>query len=260
MIHTKCSDCCFFRSGQCSANQWMEEGEEAFARGYCHLKRTQAWQKQYPQLNEIALLALIKRELGLKFDLLVLFDENTFTYNDLDRTINTQGWKDEFCTKIMIADITGNEDRQENISKRFLENNTKENLVPLYVDQSIDRENSARTIDRLYKKFNSRYFLVLTAGQIVNNLTTLNRSLTTHVGRAVHWRFPIKINETYIDFIYPFVGLYHRIGFHLLHQRCTEDCLKSQPCKCSNFVYTLSKDSEQLEFNLSLLFNECVIS
>jgi hypothetical protein len=258
MIHTKCSDCCFFQENKCFANQWIEDGQEPFARGYCHLKRTFAWSQQYPQLNAKALLALVKRELSLKFDLLVLFDENVFTYDDLHKTINTLGWKDEFCINTIIADTTGNKNRPNNISRQFLAKNTGNNST-LLVDQSVDKENSVRTIDRIYKKFDSRYFLVLTAGQIVDNLDALNMSLTTNIGRAVHWRFPIKANDTYVDFINPIIGLYHRMGFHLLHRRCVENCLESQPCKCPTFVQTLSQDSEKIGFNLSFLFNESVI-
>lgn len=259
MIHTKCSDCCFFQSNRCIADQWIEDGSEPFARGYCHLKRTLAWKQQYAQLNNTAMLALVKRELALKFDLLILFDENTHTEDDLHRTIDTPKWKDQFCTSIMIADMTGDQYRIKNISRQFLTDHIQNASIPLYVDQSVEKENLARTISRLYKKFDSRYFLVLSAGQIIHNLSVLNESLTTHIGRAVHWRFPVKANETYVDFMCPIIGLYHRFGFHLLHQRCTEECLKSQPCKCPSFIQTLSKDSQQLGFNLSFLFSGSII-
>jgi len=254
MIHTKCSDCCFFENNKCIANQWIEDGEEVFTRGYCHLKRTYAWKQQYPQLNKNALLALVRRELSLRFDLLVLFDENIHTEGDLQRTINTPYWKYEFCNKIMIADISGNNNITKNISIEFLKRNQK-----IYVDKSVDKENPVRAISRLYKNFQSRYFLVLWAGLIIDDLNELDKHLQQYSGRAVHWRFPNKICETYIDYQYNVVGLYHKMGFHLLHQRCVEDCLISQPCKCPTFAKTILKDSEDVGFNLSFLFNGSVI-
>jgi len=202
MITTNCEKCCFLKrdkSGNgCILNQLcVTKNNQILAPGYCRLCRSHAWAKKQNTDQPKLLLQKIIQENRLLFDLIVIFDENKNSLSQLNRTLGSD-WYTENAGQVIIADVTGFGNRK-NIALQYL--NSREHTIKTVVDSSVENESSdqvEKTVRRISSKIKSPFFLVVPAGNIINNMCLLTKTVQYKFSRVIHWSFPFEIGSTII--------------------------------------------------------------
>jgi len=251
MLATNCEACRFLMEGAgCAAGRFcIKDAEDHIvAPGQCRLRKDRAWE---PDLDLEQAHEKAKEDLTLKFDLFVTYDEKTETITQLDKTVQ---WfiRSPFCNRIVIADITGQENRH-GMSVSFAKHVYKEDFASgkLVVDASIDKEEKTPvSIRRLAKMSKSKYFIVLPADKIISDLDLLNDHLVNDDVRAVFWSFPTRIGSC-TDVSTPFqcYGLYLTGPYKFLNSKSDD----------SPFSLQLIDIEKETGICLSWFFDRCKI-
>lgn len=202
MITTGCEGCCFLKQdnkgkgcvlGQMSA---VKDGK-VYAPGYCRSCRSQKWAKKQNETDIQTLYDNTLKENSLKFDLLIVFDEDYNDVIDLETTLNSD-WYIGYARKIIIMDVTGFGNR-ENFALQYLK--SKEHSVPTVVDSSVLYESSDQrdaTIRRVSSQVTSPFFMVMPAGKKLIKLNALSNMISLTPSRVIHWSFPFVVGSTII--------------------------------------------------------------
>ncbi len=201
MITTDCNTCCFLKQSDqgkgCTLGQWcVTKDDKTNAPGYCRLCRSRKWYKKQDTVDMSTLCKKLTEENGLKFDMLVFFDEAENSIDDLKKTLDSH-WYGEFAKKIIIVDTTGFGPNRENLAMQYL--NSKEHSIPTIVDSSVEHESSLdreETIRRISKQVMAPFFMALPAGMTVKNLDALNVMVQHMAYRVIHWSFVRVIGAT----------------------------------------------------------------
>lgn len=245
MIITGCEGCCFLKKDNngkgCVLRQLcsIKDGQ-VMTPGYCRLCRSNKWANEQGTKDLKVLHQKVIKERALKFDLLVFFDEKVNRIEDLERTLNSN-WYIKYTKQIIIMDVTGFGDRK-NLALQYLK--SKKHPIPIVVDSSAVHESIKErgdTIRRLSKKVISPFFMVIPAGNIMQNLDIFAKMIQYIPSRVIHWSFPFTIGVTAIvptDYDY---GLFITIPYLLL--------MKSD--KIQSFTHQLRKEEKETEMGLS---------
>lgn len=202
MITTGCEGCCFLHTDSngkgCAIGQMcvVQKGK-AFTPGYCRMCRSNDWAKKQDttEISKLYKDVFVERE--LKFDMLVYFDETTSKIEDLDRTLQSD-WYSKYAKKVIIMDVTGFGNRK-NIALEYIQ--TRDHPVSTVVDSSAEHESVSQreaTIRRVSRQVASPFFLVISAGNIIDNFETFAMSIKYVLSRVIHWSFPHRIGTTAI--------------------------------------------------------------
>lgn len=202
MITTGCEGCCFLRTDKkgkgCSLSQVcaLKDGQ-AFAPGYCRMCRSHKWAKKQESTETKVLHKKVIEERALKFDMLVFFDEAANTVSDLERTLDSD-WYTKYAQKIIIMDVTGFGNRK-NLALQYIKNH--KHPVPIVVDSSAVAESihqRGETIRRVSSQVTAPFFLVIPAGNGLNNFDMFAKMVQHIPSRVIHWSFPFTIGATAI--------------------------------------------------------------
>lgn len=245
MITTGCEGCCFLKKSDqgygCVLNQLcLSKDGQVFAPGYCRLCRSHSWANKQKDSSINTLYDQVIKERALKMDLLVFFDEARDTLADLERTLNSD-WYKEYAQKIIILDVTGFGDRQ-NLALQYLKR--KKHTIPTKVDSSVKHESVDQrgdSIRRISKQVTAPFFFVISAGTVMNNFDMFARTIQHVSSRVIHWSFPFKIGSTTVvpsDFNY---GLFITVPYRAL--------MKSP--EGESFTKQLKKEELETEMGLS---------
>jgi len=254
MITTGCNGCCFFVEKDsmkgCSLNQLCVSSDDnsVVAPGYCRQCRSHQWAKKQKSNNPQDLLQAVVRENALKFDMLVLFDEQRHSLEALQLTLDSD-WYLQYANKIIIVDVTGFGDRK-NIALKYLK--TNKNTTPIIVDSSRLHESPDEkedTISRISKQITSPFFLVISAGNRVVNMDALATKVGVMPSRVIHWSFPLLWGRTAVVPYEMDHGLFLTKPYLALNR---SDVNKS-------FSQILRKEEEELKMRLSWFCSECGI-
>jgi len=196
MFKTDCESCCFLHDKECTQSQYCIETEdgEIAAPGYCKLHRTKKWENKH--LLGADLMSIIKEEIKLVFNLLIIFDEQEHSEKDLFRTIYDTPNLDQYCNKIIIVDITGDETREGKALQYMQKYPYKWDII---ADCSTEREGDLlQTVKRISKTVLANYFLVVPAGKIIANLFGMATHLEDVNSRFIYWNIPMLEDETMV--------------------------------------------------------------
>lgn len=181
-VTTKCTNCCFLtETEQCSFKQYCyKDKDDILTPGFCRLKRNNKYK------NIINLEEIVIEEISLDFTLIVLFNENKNTIEDLKKTIMPE-WIEQYCDKIIIMDNTLN---RSNILMNYHQENPN-----IKINFIMDNSNFQIGIKRFCKNIKTKYFMVIEAGSWICYLNYLDVYLRTGASRAMHWYFPTKTSD-----------------------------------------------------------------
>ena len=202
MLTTGCEGCCFLKQDEkgkgCMLRQIcaLKDGQ-AFAPGYCRMCRSHCWAKKQQTTDLQQLYKKVLDERALKFDMLIFFDESHNSIKDLERTLNSD-WYIKYAHKIIIMDVTGFGDRK-NLALQYLK--SREHSIPTVVDSSAAHESihqRRETIYRLSKQITAPFFLVIPAGNVLQNFDLFAKMVQYVSSRVIHWSFPFTIGATAI--------------------------------------------------------------
>lgn len=202
MITTGCEGCCFLKKDEkgngCALRQvCVVKDGQVYAPGYCRLCRSNKWAKKQDTKDFIELNKIASEERTLKFDLLIFFDEAHNTVVDLEKTLNSD-WYLEYAKKIIIMDVTGF-GKRKNLALQYL--NSREHPIPIVIDSSTEHESvkeRSDTIRRVSQQVDSDFFMVIPAGNVMQDLTIFARMIKYVPSRVIHWSFPFTIGSTAI--------------------------------------------------------------
>ncbi|KKN98927.1 hypothetical protein LCGC14_0141720 [marine sediment metagenome] len=219
MITTDCERCCFLDRRGCAKKCVLKQvfalkNEQAFAPGYCRLCRSSKWAKKQNTTELSELQREVLEECGLKFDLLIFFDESLNSIEDLDHTLDPN-WYFHYANKIIIVDVTGFGSHRENLALQYINKRqstlTLSNLVcedagsipntPIVANSSSSHEpiqDGEKTIKRISKLITSPFFLAIPAGSTISpekfrQFASMVRRVPS---RVIHWSFPYKMGST----------------------------------------------------------------
>lgn len=245
MITTDCEKCCFLKKDikghGCILGQLCGiKDNKVVASGYCRTCRSNKWLRNHDNKDLGNLTKIIIYELALKFDMLLFFDETTNTVADLERTLNSD-WYIPYAQKIIIMDTTGFGDRK-NLALQYIKSRT--HPVKTIVDSCVVHESVYEgTIRRLSRQVESPFFLVISAGNIINNFDKLANMIQKIGSRVIHWSFPSVIGETVV--LLRNNGLFITTPYRAL--------IKSSP----SFEEQLKIEEEETQMGLSWFCQEC---
>ena len=254
MISTGCEGCCFLRAdsqgvrGCILGKMCMVKNGHVVAPGYCRHCRSLKWASKQGTSDVEGLLGKVSKELKLKFDMLVIFDESKNTINDLYRTLDSN-WYAECASKVIIADVTGFGERK-NIALEYLK--SIEHKIPTLVDSSAEHETPQQLEDttrRLSKKINAPFFLVIPAGKVLNNMVSLNFVVENIPSRVVYWGFPILVGTSAL--------IQYDLGYGLFATIPYMSLTKSPEAK--SFTDQLGKEEKEMKMGLTWLCQDCFI-
>jgi len=264
MIATNCGKCCFLTKSihglKCAAGQFcnINEGQQVVTPGCCKLQRSSKWeQKQLAGKSTEDLLKTVREEMGLRFNLVVIFDEQVHTSEFLEKTLNDT-WYHKFCSEIIVADLTGNEKR-EGLSIDFVKQ--YDGPTKIKTDCVVEHgESHPAAIRRVVKLFAKKgnYLMVVPAGQKISNLDKLDQHLRNVDTRVAFWHFPIRCGNTTLVEKYPYYGLYLLKPYlcfsrpFLAIQEGAEPVANDEP-----FCAELQKYENELGLSLCWLFDRC---
>lgn len=249
MIITGCEGCCFLQSDsnskRCIVGQMcaIKDGQ-AFAPGYCRMCRSHSWAKKQDTTEILELHKNVLNERELKFDMLVYFDEAVNTPKDLKRTLQSD-WYIKYTSKVIIMDTTGFGNRK-NIALQYIQ--TKKHPIPVVVDSSVEHEllpQREATIRRVSKQVTSPFFLVITAGNVIDNFEMFAMDIKYVYNRVIHWSFPHRIGNTTIFLHKLSNGLFITAPYKSLVRLPKE----------KSFTQILATEEEETEMKLSWLCN-----
>lgn len=202
MITTGCEGCCFLKKKDedkvCALLQVVDiKDGQAFTPGYCRLCRSHNWAKKQNTTDLQSLYKKVMEERVLKFDMLVFFDEEINTIEDLETTLNSD-WYIKYAKKIIIMDVTGFGERN-NLALQYLK--SRKHIIPTVVDSSVTSESKHQreeTIRRVSKQVTAPFFLVISAGNNLNNFDMFAEMIQHIPSRVIHWSFPFTLGTTAI--------------------------------------------------------------
>lgn len=252
MLITDCTNCCFMDNGRCAAKQWQVEKDGIIcAPGYCRHCRSQKWRnKQNTNEVEILIDRLREDNRNCCLELIVAFDENSNTQEDLERTIYNQ-WYASYVKKITIADTTGF-GKRKNIAVDFVKQ--KKSDIPLLVNISAEKEGPTEiegTIRRISSDVKQLHFLVVPAGGFVYDFANLIEHVGMATNRAIYWKLPVVFrgSETVMSFSPSVFGLYLTKPYRrIIHSS-----------KDKTFSQQLKEEEASTGIELSWLFNGCLL-
>ncbi len=260
-MQTDCESCCFLQKDDtkcaCVADQLcVLDNNVVSTPGFCKIKRTYRWKQKHSVLDINDLLSIVNNENILSFDLIILFNENKNSIDDLNRTLESN-WMKQFCKQIIVADTTGIPKRD----RKFLDSIKNKTDHKMLVDCSCDPENEVRTIRRLALKCKEKYFIVISAGKQLSDIDKLSENLKNNDDRNIYYKFPTKHGSTKIDLMGDFIsGMYIAKIFNFITKKCTQDCIENQPCECSCFYFDLFDEQEKCGIKLSnTIWDTCLI-
>jgi len=254
MITTGCEGCCFLGEENdqkgCMLGKFccIKDGH-VVAPGYCRTCRSTEWAskqktKELQQLHEKVI-----EENSLEFDLLIFFDEQYNTVQDLQRTLDSD-WYKKYVKKIIIMDMTGFGDRK-NIALQFLKNN--KNTIPITIDSSavhekvLDRES---TIRRVSSQVTSSMFMVIPAGHIMNKMMSLETALRDIPSRVIHWSFPFVCGSSAMVPNKLYYGLFITKPYNALTKADTK----------KSFTNNLRTEEQETQMGLSWFCSELYLT
>lgn len=251
MITTGCNGCCFFKQdnkgGRCALAQLCATQDgKTFAPGYCRYCRSIKWGKKQDETNIGKLVNKVVKENGLKFDLLVYFDEHSHTLESLKKTLDSD-WYIPYAQKIIIADVTGFGQRK-NIALQYLKD---QNLnIPITVDSSVANEPISEresTIKRLSKQVTSPFFMMIPAEGMIINIGALAEAVQNIPSRVIHWNFPMAVGGTTVIPNKCYYGLFITKPYR---------ALTGSP-EAKPFSEQLPKEEQETGMGLSWFCQEC---
>lgn len=255
MITTGCEGCCFFRAdskgvGGCTLGKvCVVKDGHVIAPGYCRYCRSSQWAGKKGTSDIKELYGEVVKELQLKFDMLVIFNESKNTIEDLKKTLDSD-WYVKYASKIIIADVTGF-GKRKNLAIEYLD--SKEHKVPTVVDISAEPETPKQlkdTIRRLSKQVTSPLFLVLPAGKIINNMESLAFAVGDIPSRVIHWGFPILAAlSTIVQYELEY-GLFVTIPYTSL----------TKSPQAESFTKQLREEEREMGMGLTWFCSECCMS
>lgn len=194
MYCSNCEQCVFLdKSKTCNVNQLYNVGNETIATfGVCKFFRTTKWVGLNRSQNLSELESIAQEELGLSFDMIVLYDPSKHSEEDLSLSLD-DWWHKPWCKKIVVANIGETENPNSQIrqllSYSCVKSIPSENLK---INIAIERNPNGYygEILRLSDEIKSRLFMVVEAGNAVVNLTYLDRLLQGGNFPGVFWHFP----------------------------------------------------------------------
>lgn len=265
-MKTSCEKCCFLKSGEdgrkcCAAEQYClmpVDSNKVETPGFCKLKRTESWKSRKPRtLDDKELLAIVRQENDLEFDLIIIFDEWLHDIDDLERTIDP-GWMDNRCKQIIVADITGSDQSGGHSLDYF---RSYDGNIPLKVDCTLTSESAVRAIRRMSHRCMCKSFLVLPAGKILSDVKKLSHDIKYVDHKFILAMFHQKYGETILGMKgNTMFSLYQRDIFKRLTSHCQETCV-GERCACKPFFNDV-KTVESLtksEIFLTQFMDGCII-
>ncbi len=254
MITTGCEGCCFFRTdskgvGGCTLGKvCVVKDGHVVAPGYCRYCRSSQWAGKQGTSDIKELSDEVSKELKLKFDMLVIFDESKNTLEDLKKTLDSD-WYVKYASKIIIADVTGF-GKRKNLALEYLD--SKEHEVPTVVDISSEPETTKQledTVRRLSKQVTSSLFLVLPAGRIINNMDSLVFAVEKIPSRVIHWGFPHVVGTTAL--------IQYNLGYGLFITKPYVSLTKSP--QAESFTKQLREEENEMGMGFTWLCSECCV-
>jgi len=254
MITTGCDGCCFFVDKDsvkgCSLNQLCVSSDKnsVIAPGYCRQCRSHQWAKKQKSNNPQDLLLAVVKENALRFDMLVLFDENIHSIEALKLTLDSD-WYAKYANKVIIVDVTGFGNRK-NIALEYLRDN--KSTVPVTVDSSRLHESldeKGGTIRRISKQVTSPFFLVISAGNRIVNMDALSSKVEAMPSRVIHWSFPLLWGRTAVVPYEMDHGLFLTKPYLSINKSDIE----------KSFSQVLREEEEEMKMRLSWFCSECGI-
>jgi len=263
MIGTNCGNCCFLVQNAngigCAAGQFcnMNEMNQVVTPGFCRLKRSAKWKnRQLVGKSMEDCIETAYEEMGLlSFDMVVIFDEKMQAMENIQKTLD-DSWYHDYCKHVLIADLTGTEDRK-GTSVEYVKNysgptNIKTDCV---IDPS---ESHPAAIRRVFKMTNSNFVLVIPAGQWITGLERLSDHLSKGWSRAAFWHFPIRCGETVLVEKYPYYGLYLSQPYQKLSRPFIKLDGQEDPVANDNpFCVELQQYEDDLGLSLTWMFDRC---
>jgi len=188
-----------------------------------------------------------KKDAALNFDLIVLFDEAIHNIEMLEQTI-VAIFSQYQPNNIVVADTTDHNNRTKALIDFADHYRQIDNLPGVNIDFAIDTKEQCLVIRRLGKKIKSKYFMVLKAGDLFEDLYELDSHLQTCRTRVIHWNFPRLYDNTILVEKYPIEGLYLTKPYQYFVDR-------------TNLPFTaqLHKFECETDILLSHVFHRCVI-
>jgi len=200
MLTTGCDGCCFSASQDgrkgCTAGQvCITKGGKTIAPGYCRMCRPHRWAKRQCTDDTKQLISRATEENRVSLELIVFFDEDHHTIDDLRKTLDGD-WYRQYTERVIIADVTGFGDRK-NIAMQYLGGCSKKTQI--VADSSACHETvrqRGETIRRISKMISAPFFLAIPAGTVVNNFDTLAIKIQNVPSRVIHWAVPFMVGST----------------------------------------------------------------
>ncbi len=252
MITTGCDGCCFLKadpkgvSGCVLGKLCMVKDDHIVAPGYCRCCRSSRWAKKHGTSDIKELFDEVSKELKLKFDMFVIFDESKNTIKDLQRTLDSD-WYSGYASKVIIADVTGF-GKRKNLALKYL--NSKKHKISTLIDSSVEHETPEQledTVRRLSKKTTTSLFFVIPAGRIINNMENLVVVLEKIPSRVIHWGFPFAVGASAL--------IQYDLGYGLFATIPYMSLTKSP--EAESFTNQLHKEEKEMKMGLTWLCSDC---
>lgn len=251
MITTGCEGCCFLtedgsNKGCILRQACILKDGHVVAPGYCRQCRSHKWAMKQNEKDTAKLFHKVIKENELKMDLLVFFDEGINTIDNLKRTLETD-WYVKYTKNVIIVDTTGFGKRQ-NLALQYLK--SKEHPVPTVVDSSVSNETTAEreaTIRRISAKVTAPFFMTIPAGNIVNNIFLVSKTVQYMPSRVIHWSLPVMIGGTVISPTNMHHGLFITKPYRAL----------TRSPNAKSFSKQMIAEEIEAEMRLSWLCSEC---